>query len=292
MALVVGCKKCPAFSVCPLKVLSVTTEREKRGTRGRKRTTERNRGLFPLGLTEDGRLVQGEENDLLAGDRTDIVVQGPHLGARDIFDHRFHDRPCCFDQMRPNLLEQISSLLGWQRLDEMLFGRGQNAKQANNQLIVDQVSANVPRATAHVLLFETDHPGAHGGFDFPLCFHNDLHGTGMMMATRRCSATNHSDSIPDLLPLPLRVRANASFIGGTRTVAELTPAEIPRGASRDLAWTSFPPKTSQKPPQTMRLHFEATEASHCLFCSDAYDCTDGRVAAQLIAAFPTTLSDD
>jgi hypothetical protein len=176
IALVAGCKKCPAFSVCPLKnLIGDYREGEKTDT-GPKRTTEKSRELFPLGLTENGRLVQGKKHDFLAGNRANIVVQGPHLGARDFFDHGFHDGSCCFDQMGPNLLEQISSLLGWQSLDEMLFGRGQNAKQADHQQIVDQVRANVPRATAHVLLFETDDPGAHGGFDFPLSFHDDLHG--------------------------------------------------------------------------------------------------------------------
>ena len=158
--------------------------------------------LFLLGLTAHGGLVQGEEHDLLAGNRADIVVQGPHFDARRFFDHRIHQGPCCFDQMGPNLLEQISPLLGWQRSDEMLFRRGQNASQADDQQIVDQVRVNVLRASAHVILFEADHPAAHRSFDFSLCFHDDLDGywhncpaEAGMTATRKVSPLNHAPII-------------------------------------------------------------------------------------------------
>ena len=70
-------------------------------------------GLIPFRLAVHGCMVQGEEHDLLARSRADIVVQGLHLGARDLFDHRFQKGPRHFDQVGSNLLEQISSLLGW-----------------------------------------------------------------------------------------------------------------------------------------------------------------------------------
>ena len=101
-----------------------------------------------------GRLGQGEENDLLAGDGADIMVQGQHLDAGDLLDHRFHDRTGRFDQMGPHLLQQVPPLLGRKRLDQMLFGRGQHALKADHEEIAEQVGVNVLGSPAHVVLLE------------------------------------------------------------------------------------------------------------------------------------------
>ena len=117
------------------------------------------------------RLGKGEENDLLAGYGADIVVQGQHLDAGDLLDHRFHDRTGRFDQMGPHLLEQVPPFLGRKRLDQMLFGRGQNALKADHEEITEQVGVNVLGAPAHVILLKATHCFTNGGFDFSLCFH-------------------------------------------------------------------------------------------------------------------------
>ena len=62
--------------------------------------------LFLFAFAEIRRLGQGQENDLLAGDGADVMVQGQHLDAGDLVDHRFEDRTGRFDQMGAHLLEQ------------------------------------------------------------------------------------------------------------------------------------------------------------------------------------------
>jgi len=49
------------------------------------------------------------------------MVQVNRLGAGDILDHLFQDRTGRFDQMSPYLLQQVSSLFGRKRLDQLLF---------------------------------------------------------------------------------------------------------------------------------------------------------------------------
>ena len=71
------------------------------------------------------------------------MVQAQHLDAGDFLDHRLHDRPRRFDQLRPDLFEQVPLLLGRQRLDQLLFRRGQNALKADNEEIPDEVGVNV-----------------------------------------------------------------------------------------------------------------------------------------------------
>ena len=80
-----------------------------------------------LRLAANGRLGQGEDNERLSGHGADVVVQAQDPGAGGLLDHRFHDRPRRFDQMGPDLLEQVPSLLGRERLDQLLFGRRQDA---------------------------------------------------------------------------------------------------------------------------------------------------------------------
>ena len=55
--------------------------------------------LLLLYVADNRRLGKGKENDLLAGCGADIMVQGQHLDAGDLLDHRFHDRTGRFDQM-------------------------------------------------------------------------------------------------------------------------------------------------------------------------------------------------
>ena len=83
-------------------------------------------------------------------------------------------RPRRFDQLGPDLFEQVPPLLGRERLDQLLFGRGQDALEADHEQITDQVGVDVLGAAAHVILFEVAHPFANGGFDFALGFHATL----------------------------------------------------------------------------------------------------------------------
>ena len=127
---------------------------------------------------------QGEEHDLFAGHGADVVVQAQHLDAGDLLDHRFQDRPRRFDQLGPDFFEQVPPLLGRQRLDQLLFGRGQDALEADHEKVADQVGVNVLGPPAHVFLFKARHPFADGGFDFSLCFHGDLERVPTPVGTR------------------------------------------------------------------------------------------------------------
>ena len=51
-------------------------------------------------------------------------------------------RPRRLDQMRTDLLQQIPSLLGGERLDELLLGRGQDPTEADRQEIAGQVGVD------------------------------------------------------------------------------------------------------------------------------------------------------
>ena len=64
----------------------------------------------------------------------------------------------CFDEIPP--------LLGLERLDQMLFGRGQNPLEPDHEQIADQVGVDVLGAAAHVLLLKAAHALADGGFNF------------------------------------------------------------------------------------------------------------------------------
>ena len=102
------------------------------------------------------------------------MVQAHHLDTGDLLNHRLHERPRRLDQMGPHLFEQVPPLLGRERLDQMLFGRGQDALEADHEKIIDQVCVDVFGPPAHVLLLEATDPFTDGGFDFPLRFHGDL----------------------------------------------------------------------------------------------------------------------
>ena len=102
------------------------------------------------------------------------MVQAEHLDAGDLLDHRLHERPRGFEQMGPDLLEQVSPLLGRERLDQMLLGRRQDALEPDHDQIIDQVRADVFGSATHVFLLEPAHSLADGGLDLTLRFHGDL----------------------------------------------------------------------------------------------------------------------
>ena len=73
------------------------------------------KALISPGFAEKRRLGQGEEHDFFASYGADVVMQAQHLDAGGLLDHRFHDRPRRFDEMGPDLFEQVPPLLGRQR---------------------------------------------------------------------------------------------------------------------------------------------------------------------------------
>ena len=68
-------------------------------------------------------------------------------------------------------LSRSLPFLGRERLDQVLLGRGQDALEADDEQIADQVGADVLGSPAHVVLLEAADPFANGGFDFSLRFH-------------------------------------------------------------------------------------------------------------------------
>jgi hypothetical protein len=76
--------------------------------------------------------------------------------------------------MDPHLLEQVAALFAGEGFDQLLFGGGQDALEPDGDQIADQVSVDLFRAAAHVVLFKATNPFANRGFDFPLRFHGDL----------------------------------------------------------------------------------------------------------------------
>ena len=96
-----------------------------------------------------------------------------NIGASDLLDHRFQDRPRRFDQVGPYLLEQVPPLLPRKRLDQMLFGGGQNASKADHEEITQQVGVNVLGAPAHVVMLKATNSFTNSGFEFSQCSHSD-----------------------------------------------------------------------------------------------------------------------
>ena len=96
-----------------------------------------------LRLAEQRRLNQGEQRDLLAGHCAYVVMQADNFDAGDPLHHCLQGRPRDLNQMTSHLLEKVTPLLGWQALNQMLLGRGQNAFHPHDDHFVDQVRMNV-----------------------------------------------------------------------------------------------------------------------------------------------------
>ena len=101
-------------------------------------------------------------------------MEAQNLDAGDVLDHRPHDWARRFDQLRPDLLEQIPSSLWRERLGQLLFGRGEHTLEADDEEIADQMGVNVFWTSTHVFLLEVTHPFTDSAFDFTLRFHSAL----------------------------------------------------------------------------------------------------------------------
>jgi hypothetical protein len=63
-----------------------------------------------------------------------------------------------FHQMSPDFLEQAPPLLRRERLDQLLFGGGQDALKPDQKEIAQHVSVNVLGTPAHIVLFKVTDP--------------------------------------------------------------------------------------------------------------------------------------
>ena len=136
-------------------------------------------------------------------------VSGPHVqviphGVPEVPFERggnsFDDRPRRFDQLGPHLFEQASPFLGWERLDQLLFGRGQNALEADDEKITDQVRMNMLGPPAHVFLLKVRDPFTDRRFDFSPRLHdgNPQHALSPPQAARAIAGTRRRQSPSDL----------------------------------------------------------------------------------------------
>jgi hypothetical protein len=123
-------------------------------------------------LAVSGWLGQGEDNERFAGHGADVVVQAHHLDAGDVLNQRLHERLRRFNQMRPDLLEQIPPFFG-RVYGELLFGRCQQALEPDDDQIAEQIGVNVLGASAPDFLLKATDPFANGGLDLALGFYRD-----------------------------------------------------------------------------------------------------------------------
>ena len=114
---------------------------------------------------------QAENHDLFAAAGADVVVEARYANPGDLLDHRLDHRPGRFDQLGPDLFEQVPALFGRKRLDEVLFGRGQYTLEADHEQVTDQMGLNVLGAPAHEFLLKATDSLGNGGFDFALRLH-------------------------------------------------------------------------------------------------------------------------
>ena len=108
------------------------------------------------------------------GGGADVVVEAEDFYAGDAGDHGFHGGAGGFDEVGADLLEQVAALFAGEGFDELLFGGGEDALEADDQQVVDEMGADVAGAAAHVFLLEAAHAFADGGFDFTGCLHQGL----------------------------------------------------------------------------------------------------------------------
>src|SRR5438270_12980297 len=91
--------------------------------------------LSPFQLSTTWGLFESDNDDLFTGNRAEIVVQAPHLDARGLLNHLVQDRSRRFNEMGSDLFDQVPAFLGRKRLGQMLLGRRQNPRQADDQQV-------------------------------------------------------------------------------------------------------------------------------------------------------------
>ena len=71
------------------------------------------------------------------------MVKAHRLDPGDFLHHGFQGLPRRFHQLRPYLFEQFSALVGLERFDQLLFGRGQDAEEAHHEKIANDVGVDI-----------------------------------------------------------------------------------------------------------------------------------------------------
>ncbi len=82
-------------------------------------------------------------------------MEADGLDPANIFDKFFQNWSSGFDQLRANLLKEISSPLRREGRDQMLFGGGEDSLEADHEKVINEMSADVFGAASHVFLLET-----------------------------------------------------------------------------------------------------------------------------------------
>jgi hypothetical protein len=95
--------------------------------------------------------------------------------------------------MGADFFEQIASFFVRQGLDELLFGGGQDTLQADDDQIADQVSLDVFRPPAQVLLREVRNPFADCRLNLALGLHFDIISLRALVALVRAAPDVHLD---------------------------------------------------------------------------------------------------
>lgn len=127
-----------------------------------------------LSVANERCLGQREQYDFFAGGDADVMMQTHHLDAGNLCDHRFEDRPRCFNELGPDLFQKISSFLRRVCLDEMLLRGREHTLQSDDKKVADEVCVYVFRSPAHVILLEACDPLTNGRFEFSLRFHGEF----------------------------------------------------------------------------------------------------------------------
>lgn len=117
------------------------------------------------------RRCEREHDNLFSGRRADVVVQTDDGDADNPADHRLQCRTGNFDQVRSDLLKQITPFLRSERFDKMLLSRSQYADEPDDQKITKQIGMDVLRTPAHVFLLEAAHALSDSAFNLSLCLH-------------------------------------------------------------------------------------------------------------------------
>ena len=69
------------------------------------------------GLAKGWRMVKRENHDFLTAGSANVVMQADDICAGGFVNHRHQNRPCLFDQLGSDLLEQVSPFFRRERLD-------------------------------------------------------------------------------------------------------------------------------------------------------------------------------
>lgn len=121
--------------------------------------------LLPHGAKRRG-LFQGEDHQLFAGDRADVVMQADDLNTGGREDQSFQACSGGFHEVGSNLFQKIPPFFRREGLNQVLLGGGENPLQTNYEELADQVRTNILRPPTHELLLKPSDSLTNGRLDF------------------------------------------------------------------------------------------------------------------------------